>query len=202
MNEEQILKKRKAAEYKKLMATVPNELENDEFDTIQKIFQNYKINLNAQIIPENFQYHKEYFNEKLIFEKSSEDYLCLELPREAVLYFNQMRFRHIIELTNIQFYNIINFIKNLPEIDFFQTENQVQIIRSCIVEVYLVNLAQFYDETRDVITIGNSSYPLSSMLEIGVSEEGLENFKSILQALDKMQLTERESSLVSSFMNC
>lgn len=100
------------------MATVPNELENDEFDIIQKIFQNYKINLNAQIIPENVLYHNEFFNEKPIFEKSSEDCefsipvtnfnlfqdLCLRLPCEAVLYFNQMRFRHIIELTNIQFY--------------------------------------------------------------------------------------------------
>ena len=55
------------------MATVPNELENDEFDNIQKIFQNYKLNLNAQIIPGNVQYHKEFFKKKLIFEKSSED---------------------------------------------------------------------------------------------------------------------------------
>jgi hypothetical protein len=65
--------------------------------------------------------------------------------------------------------------------------------------VFLVNLALFYDETRDVITIGNSSYPLSSMAEVGISENGLQEFRTILLALDKMQLTERESSLVCFF---
>ena len=94
------------------------------------------------------------------------------------------------------FKGIINFIKNIPEFDFFKTDNQVRIIRSCTVEVFLVNLALFYDETRDVITIGNSSYPLSSMAEVGVTENGLREFRTTLLALDKMQLTERESSLV------
>ena len=121
-----------------------------------------------------------------------------------------------MELANIQFYvrnasalqyllivfkGIINFIKNIPEFDFFKTDNQVRIIRSCTVEVFLVNLALFYDETRDVITIGNSSYPLSSMAEVGVSENGLREFRTTLLALDKMQLTERESSLVGFFNN-
>jgi hypothetical protein len=55
------------------MAIVPNELEENESDTIRKILQNYKTNLNAEIFPERVQYHAEFFVEKLVFGKTAED---------------------------------------------------------------------------------------------------------------------------------
>ena len=55
------------------MAIVPNELEENESDTIQKILQNYKTNLNAEILPERVQYHAEFFVEKFVFGKTAED---------------------------------------------------------------------------------------------------------------------------------
>ena len=55
------------------MAIVPNELEENESDTIRKILQNYKTNLNAEIFPERVQYHAEFFVEKLVFRKTAED---------------------------------------------------------------------------------------------------------------------------------
>jgi hypothetical protein len=57
----------------RLMAIVPNELEENESDTIKKILQNYKTNLNAEIFPERVQYHAEFFVEKLVIGKTAED---------------------------------------------------------------------------------------------------------------------------------
>ena len=101
------------------MAIVPNDLEENESETVREILQNYKTNLNAEIVPERVQYHNEFFEQKLIFEKTTEDCkflmhniifktlsdLLLQLnPTYEDFYFHKMRFRHLIELANIQFY--------------------------------------------------------------------------------------------------
>ena len=57
----------------RLIAIVQNELEDHESETVMEILQNYKTNLNAEIVPEKVQYHAEFFAEKLFYEKITDN---------------------------------------------------------------------------------------------------------------------------------
>ena len=84
-------------------------------------------------------------------------------------------------------------MKNIPEFVDLRTNDQVKIIQSCILELLIINLVQYYDEKQNSFVIGNSSYYLEHLSSCGLNTEELEN---CLKTMDKKQLNEMETALV------
>ena len=72
MSEEQILKKRKTAENKKLKANVKSKCVSEEMIAIECVYRNYQENMNEKIVPAELKFHQEFFRKRLFFEHNSE----------------------------------------------------------------------------------------------------------------------------------
>ena len=84
-------------------------------------------------------------------------------------------------------------MKNIPEFVDLRTNDQVKIIQSCLVELLIINLVQYYDAKQNSLVIGNTSYQLQHLKNFGFASEELEN---CLRSMDKMQFNEMETALI------
>jgi len=187
LNKEQIMKRRKAVEFKmkRITAFSAPSLSQNELIAAQKLTEKLKQELTMKIAPEELSHYYDFFDIKsknLRIQIQNNDF-----------FINKSQLIHLAELTNLFFCSIIRFMKNIPEFIDLRTNNQVKIIQSSIVELLIINLVQYYDEKQNALVIGNSSYHLEHMKNCGFPTEELEK---CLRTMNKKKLIETEIALV------
>ncbi|CAG5081888.1 Oidioi.mRNA.OKI2018_I69.PAR.g9985.t1.cds [Oikopleura dioica] len=209
LNEGELLQKKKIIERNKIKRSINpvSPLSSEELDRMSFIVKAYKKCFAKEMRVEEFINADFFINWKsLNRQRDSNSYSSESDVKFEVVLRNQSRqiieisidmekILHLADVATSMTFDVVNFVKEVPDFKQLDEQDQVIIIRNAAVEVHLLNICDFYNCEKGQIEIGQCSYPVHKLTAAGVASSFLEKFQKFVKSIYSLQLREEEKAL-------
>jgi hypothetical protein len=203
LNEVELMKKKKIIERNKIKRTISSvstPLSTEQLDRMSFIVRAYKKCFVKEMRVEEFinaDFFASWRNENRNCFDTTDTQFEVKLPKDKrdVISIDLEKVLHLADVATSMTFDVINFVKEVPDFKQLDEQDQVVIIRNAAIEVQLLNICDYYNSETSQIEIGQCSYPIHKLTSSGISSSSLDKIHTFIRSIRALELREEEKAL-------